>query len=367
MLGRFALVIGSVLFTLLVLELGARLMRGPKWLWKWQNLVLVERDMADTRHGRFAYDAELGFIPTPGFKSADIAYDALSYRIGPALPGDEAAQPPVVALGDSYTHGDDVADGETWPAQLQVILHRPVVNAGVTAYGIDQTVLRAERAVAELKPAAMVIGFIPDDLRRAEMRRVWGTEKPYFTLEGNELKLHDVPVPPSPAPRDTLDWAQWIFGYSVAVDTLLRHKGWQYEWAVDHERVSPRGEGERLACALMQRLAGLAGNAQVPALIVAQYDPYSWQDADFQKEQRRLAAGVLKCATDAGLATVDTFAAYDEAIAANGLRSLYLNHHPSPVGARLIAEQVAAGLAPLLYKERDQRGGRSDDHGNRQQ
>ena len=364
MLGRFALVIGSVLFTLLVLELGARLMRGPEWVGKWQNLVLVERDTADTRHGRFAYDAELGFIPTPGFKSADIAYDALSYRIGPALPEDEAAQPPVVALGDSYTHGDDVADAETWPAQLQVILHRPVVNAGVTAYGIDQTVLRAERAVAELKPAAMVIGFIPDDLRRAEMRRVWGTEKPYFTLEGNELKLHDVPVPPSPAPRDTLDWAQWIFGYSVAVDTLLRHKGWQYEWAVDHERVLPRGEGEHLACALMQRLAG---NAESPALIVAQYDPFSWQDADFRKEQRRIAAGVLKCATDAGLATVDTFAAYDQAIAANGLHSIYSKHHPSPLGTKLIAEQVAAGLAPLLDKQRNHGGGGRDDHSDRRQ
>jgi lysophospholipase L1-like esterase len=342
-------------------------MRGPEWVWKWQNLVLVERDTADTRHGRFAYDAELGFIPTPGFKSADIAYDALSYRIGPALPEDEAAQPPVVALGDSYTHGDDVADAETWPAQLQVILHRPVVNAGVTAYGIDQTVLRAERAVAQLKPAAMVIGFIPDDLRRAEMRRVWGTEKPYFTLEGNELKLHDVPVPPSPAPRDTLDWAQWIFGYSVAVDTLLRHKGWQYEWAVDHERVLPRGEGEHLACALMQRLAGLAGNAKAPALIVAQYDPYSWQDADFRKEQRRIAAGVLKCATDAGLATVDTFAAYDQAIAANGLHSIYSKHHPSPLGTKLIAEQVAAGLAPLLDKQRNHGGGGRDDHSDRRQ
>ena len=367
MLGRFALVIGSILFTLLVVELGARLMRGPEWLGKWQNLVLLERDMADTRHGRFAYDAELGFIPTPNFTSADINYDARSYRIGPALPEDEAAQPPVVALGDSYTHGDEVADGETWPAQLQVMLHRPVVNAGVTAYGIDQTVLRAERAVAELKPAAMVIGFIPDDLRRVEMRRVWGTEKPYFTLAGDELKLHDVPVPPSPAPRDTLDWAQWIFGYSVAVDTLLRHKGWQYEWAVDHERVLPRGEGERIACALMQRLAGLARKAEAPALIVAQYDPYSWRDADFLKEQRRLAAGVLKCATDAGLATVDSFAAYDKVIAANGLHALYLTHHPSPVGTRLIAEQVAAGLAPLLDKQRDRGGGRRDDPGNRRQ
>ena len=367
MLGRFALVIGSLLFTLVVVELGARLMRGPERLWEWQNLVLVEREMAGTRDGRFVYDAELGFVPTPGFTSAEVNYDARGYRMGPALPQDEAARPPIVALGDSYTHGEEVADGETWPAQLQGILHRRVVNAGVTAYGLDQTVLRAERAVAELKPAAMVIGFIPDDLRRTEMRRVWGTEKPYFTLDGSDLTLHDVPVPPSPAPRDTLDGAQWIFGYSVAVDTFLRHKGWQYEWAVDHERVLPRGDGERIACALMQRLAGLARDARAPALIVAQYDPYSWQDAEFQKEQRRIAAGVLKCASEAGLATVDTFAAYDKVIAANGLHPIYLKHHPGPIGTKLIAEQVAAGLAPLLDKQRALGGGGRDDPGSRRQ
>ena len=365
MLGRIALVISSMLITLLVVELGARLMHGPEWLWKWQNLVLLERNMTGTRHGRFVYDAQLGFISTPNFKSAEINYDARSYQIGPTLPEDDAAKPPIVALGNSYTHGDELADAETWPAQLQGILHRPVVDAGVTAYGIDQTVLRAERAVAELKPARIVIGFIPDDLRRAEMRRVWGTQKPYFTLEGSELQLHDVPVPPSPMPRDTLDWAQWIFGYSVAVDTILRHKGWQYEWAVDHERALPRGEGERIACALMQRLAGLARNAKAPALVVAQYDPYSWQNAEFSKEQRRIVAGVLKCATDAGLATVDTFAAYDKAIAASGLHSLYLKHHPSSIGAKLIAEQVAAGLGHLLNTQRDPRDGRSDDHSDR--
>lgn len=348
MLGRIALVIGSVLFSLLVVELGARLWRGPEWLLKWPNLVLEERNTtAGIRQGRFVYDPQLGFISAPGFKSADVSYDARSYRLTPALPADLADKPPVVALGDSYTHGDEVADADTWPAQLQGIIRWPVVNAGVTAYGIDQTVLRAERALAELKPAAIVVGFIPDDLRRAEMRRVWGTEKPYFTLEGNDLKLHNVPVPPSPAPRDTLDWAQWIFGYSMAVDAFLRMKGWQYEWAVDHERVLPRGEGERIACALMQRLAGLARDAKAPALVVAEYDPYTWQDAEFGAEQRRIAAGVLKCAADAGLATVDTFAAYDKAIASGGHHAVYRKDHPSPAGTRLIAEQVAAGLARL--------------------
>ena len=348
MFGRIALVIGSILFSLLVLELGARLMRGPEWLLKWPNLVLLERNTTvGTRQGRFTYDPQLGFISAPNFKSADTNYDTRSYRLLPPLPGDMADKPPIVALGDSYTHGDEVADSDTWPAMLQGILQWPVVNAGVTAYGIDQTILRAERAAAELKPAAIVIGFIPDDLRRAEMRRVWGTEKPYFTLEGDQLRLHDVPVPPSPAPRDTLDWEQWIFGYSVAVDTFLRMKGWQYEWAVDHERVLPRGEGERIACALMQRLAGLSRDAKAPALVVAEYDPYTWQDAEFGAEQRRIAAGVLKCAADAGLATIDTFAAYDKAIAAGGHKAVFLKNHPGPAGTRLIAEQVAAGLAQL--------------------
>jgi lysophospholipase L1-like esterase len=348
MFGRIALVIGSVLFSLLVLELGARLVRGPEWLVKWPNLVLQERTTtADIRHGRFVYDPQLGFISAPNFTSPNTNYDARSYRRMPPLPADLADKPPVVALGDSYTHGDEVADADSWPAQLQGLLQWPVVNAGVTAYGIDQSVLRAERAAAELKPAAIVVGFIPDDLRRAEMRRVWGTQKPYFTLDGNELKLHDVPVPPSPPPRDTLDWQQRIFGYSVAVDTFLRLKGWQYEWAVDHERVLPRGDGERVACALMQRLARLARDSKAPALVVAEYDPYTWVDADFGKEQRRIASGVLKCAADAGLATVDTFAVYDKAIAAGGHHAVYLKDHPSPAGAKLIAEQVAAGLAAL--------------------
>src|SRR5206468_11960945 len=133
------------------------------------------------------------FISTSNFKSTDVNYDARGYRMGPLLPEDVANKRPVVALGDSYTHGDEVTDAETWPAQLQGILHWPVVNAGVTAYGVDQTILRAERAVAELKPAAIVIGFIPDDLRRVEMRRVGGTEQPYLPPEGEVVDANDVP------------------------------------------------------------------------------------------------------------------------------------------------------------------------------
>ena len=115
--------------------------------------------------------------------------------------------------------------------------------------------------------------------------------------------LRNVPVPPSPAPRATLTPAQWVLGYSLLVDTVLRHQGWQYEWALDHERAIPRGDGERLACLLLKRVATLG----LPTLVVAEYDPWLWQNADNAREQRLVTGLVLKCAADAGLQGADAF------------------------------------------------------------
>src|SRR3981189_3738461 len=109
MLGRIALVISSMLLTLLILELGARLMHGPEGAWKWQNLVLLERDpMAGPRRRPFVYHAQLGFISTTNFKSTDVNYDARGYGMGLPHPRAVLNKRPVLALGDSYTHGDEV-------------------------------------------------------------------------------------------------------------------------------------------------------------------------------------------------------------------------------------------------------------------
>ncbi len=149
-----------------------------------------------------------------------------------------------------------------------------------------------------------------------------------------------MPVPPSPKPQDTLSFLQHAFGWSILVDTVLRHQGWQYEWAVDHERATPRGTGERLACPLMRRLADLG----VPMLVVAQYDFYVWENAEFATEQRRLSSAVLKCARDAGLATLDLYDETARAVRTHGRGALYRTWHPSPEGYRLIAEGIAAEL-----------------------
>jgi hypothetical protein len=172
------------------------------------------------------------------------------------------------------------------------------------------------------------------------MSRTWGAEKPYFTAKGDELQLHNVPVPPSPKPENTLDFWQSTFGWSVLLSTVLLHQGWEYEWIVDHQRVSPRGTGERLGCLLMRRLAGLG----VPTLIVAQYDRYVWENAEFDAEQRRLSDGILKCAATEGLATLDLHEAMAKVVQAEGQGKIYRTWHPSPEGYALIAREVAGEL-----------------------
>jgi hypothetical protein len=343
MKGRIALVIGSVLFSLVLLELGCRLARGPEWLVQWPNIILqdrlrTQRDVV----GRSIHDPRLGFVGRPNYASSDgrLHYDERGLLVTPAPEGIALARPPILVVGDSYAHGDEVLDDETWAAKLQSLTGRVVVNAAMSGYGIDQMVLRAEILVPEIKPAAIVLSFIADDVRRTEMKRLWGAEKPYFEWVDGALVLRNTPVPLPPAPADTLSLWQRLFGRSLLVDTILRHQGWQYEWAIDHVRVLSEAEGERQLCPLMRRLASLG----VPTLVVAEYDSYLWMDVDYAPLVHRVTGLVLKCAEAAGLATLDMFPTMDAAVRSQGLRTVYADAHPSPVGTTIAARRIADAL-----------------------
>jgi hypothetical protein len=288
-------------------------------------------------------DPRLGFVGRPGYRSGDgaLSYDAHGLRPTPPPAGVALAEPPILVVGDSFAHGDEVRDDESWPARLQGLAGRRVVNAAMSGYGIDQMVLRAEIVARDVKPAAIVMSFIADDVRRAEMKRVWGAGKPYFELAGGKLVERNVPVPPPPDPRRTLDVWQRLFGWSVLLDRVIEVLGWKYEWVLDYARVLPRGEGMKLACPLFRRLAAIG----VPVLVVAEYDPYHWQDDAWRSETRKVDDAVLACASAAGLATLDLFAAIDEGVRAQGLWTIYRRAHPAPPGTEIAARRIAAELA----------------------
>jgi hypothetical protein len=226
---------------------------------------------------------------------------------------------------------------------LQGLTGRRVVNAAVSAYGLDQMVLRAERVAPEVRPAALVLSFIADDIRRAEMKRTWGAEKPYFELVNGALVLRNVPVPPRRTPAETMTISQRLFGRSLLVDFVLRRLGLQYEWALDHERVMSSRAGEQLLCPLMRRLADL----RLPTLVVAEYDSYVWQDPAYAPVVRALSQKVLACATTAGLAALDMFEPMQAAVQQRGVAALYRVAHPGPDGTRIAAQSIAAELKKL--------------------
>jgi hypothetical protein len=86
-----------------------------------------------------------------------------------------------LAVGDSYTFGDHVSDHETWPAHLERLLQRPVLNGGVFGYGVDQIILRTEELLPRLRPQVVVVSIIPADVTRTEYSKNFSW-KPYYDI-----------------------------------------------------------------------------------------------------------------------------------------------------------------------------------------
>jgi hypothetical protein len=128
---------------------------------------------------------------------------------------DEPPRPPppsgrvcAAAFGDSFTYGSEVADAEAWVQLLSVRLGCGIANYAVPGYGLDQAVLRQERATTS--GSMMILGIYVEMLRRSvaaswtfyapQPPRVYAV-KPYFTLDGENLRLHPIP---DPLTRETL-------------------------------------------------------------------------------------------------------------------------------------------------------------------
>ena len=292
--------------------------------------------------GLFRHDDLLGHVPNPGFSGPGVGrsfhtIDADGFRScgEHAASHDDGA---ILTVGDSFTYGDEVRDEETWPAQLQRLTGRRVLNGGVTGYGIDQMVLRAERCVAAHRPAILVLSFIADDVRRVEMRRLWWRDKPWFAVEGSGLALKGVPVPPrrptlSPDLRHRLDTA--LLGMPVFMQHLAGY----------HRRVHRSGFGVEIAKRLIERLARLQADGALRVIVMAQYPPDTWTQRSYLNYQRRIVEALLDCAARAGIATVDTFR---RLAAEPNQRDFYASAHMNPRGNLMIASLLAATLPTLI-------------------
>jgi hypothetical protein len=343
--GRIALIAASVLFSLVLLEAASRVVRsGPGALVHWPNLAweLMKDGGPGANSCSYIHDDLLGWASPSNCVSPGYNLDANGFRRAPGSVAPAGA--PVLATGASFTLGIEVADNETWPAYLEVDLGRPVINAGVGAYSIDQTVLNTERLAARLKPAAIIVSFAPGDVWRNELKVAYSRQKPYFeptgTLAGSGLELRNVPIakPPGAPP---LPVAARLLGWSVLASEVVERLAIRNGWYYNEVRALPPGAGDTVSCGLMPRLAKLG----VPVIVIAQYGLGHWGgDTGYQSKGYQATANVLRCAAQAGLIALDLAPPVKAAIDARGLGALFVSEHHSPEGNRLVAELLANEL-----------------------
>lgn len=286
------------------------------------------------------HDSLLGYVPRPGMRGnvqngGPISIDVDGFRFtGDSQPSTDGL---IAAVGDSYTYGEDVGDSEAWPAQLQAMTGRRVLNAGVSGYGFDQIVLRAERLAEARRPSVIIVSFIADDIYRTEMRRLWWHDKPWFEVDEEQLVLKGVPVPN----RTKLPLEVRV----KMEDVLVRLPPMLQLLAGYHARIHRRGIGRTIALRLTERLARLQVERGARIVMMAQYDPRVWVSKAAADEQRGLTNAILTCAAANGLATLDT---YQRLAAEPARRELYGLVHLNARGNRVIARLLAATLPSLL-------------------
>lgn len=119
---------------------------------------LIRRDASGLQPNRgWTYDAELGWTHADACHTGDgvdgsrtfYRYDdngsrhVLHYADAPCR---------IHTYGDSYTHGDQVNDGETWQEYLAAHLREPIRNYGVGGYSVYQAYRRMKKVRRETPP-----------------------------------------------------------------------------------------------------------------------------------------------------------------------------------------------------------------------
>jgi len=132
---------------------------------------------------------------------------------------------PTSAYGDSFVFGDEVANEETFPHQLSLLVGSSVKNYGVGGYGPDQAIIRLKRHLdAGQRPEIVILGMASENIARVVnvIRRLYiplegvSHVKPIFVKEGSRWRLiNSVP-----------DWPPTVNAWETLMKTARKHDLW---------------------------------------------------------------------------------------------------------------------------------------------
>jgi hypothetical protein len=176
----------------------------------------------------------------------------------------------ILAVGDSFTFGDEVHDEFSWPAQLEKILKIKVWNGGVFGYGVDQSYLRLIQLLKFITPEVVIFSFFPDDILRCENKIYSSAPKPYFTLEDGNLILnrshiHSVAKPPE------LDLFRKVTGYSYFFHKMMMKINPELWISGLYQRIPVHSQGIEVTRHLFVKLESLKKYGVKKVILMAQY------------------------------------------------------------------------------------------------
>jgi len=164
------LVLGTLALLLPLAELTVRLVRP-------QTLPSQSFIRTFVLKGMYVRDEKAGFRLAPGFRGrierSGVVTEFTTNSLG--LRGDEigpkdARRTRILALGDSFTWGWGVAQGEEWISVVEDVLNEKAgreavecINAGVNGYGTENELELLRKIGPELSPDLVVVGFFAND------------------------------------------------------------------------------------------------------------------------------------------------------------------------------------------------------------
>ncbi len=242
-----------------------------------QNMILKEGGGLMTHHfrGFYTYHPQLGWVPA-SYKSYD-KWDTTIHTLDDGIRANGGKETNgrdgvVLAFGDSFTFGDEIADHQTWTALLEELTTYKVLNAGVSSYGLDQMILRARSLIPKYHPDIVVVSIIYESLERCRQNVRHGVPKPYFIIEDNNLVLKNQPVPFKSDGK--LDFVRGLLGYSHLAHKVMDRLFPAYWWKdtmKDFRYVEGDSNALEIALALLSSLRK-ALSSETRLMILVQSD-----------------------------------------------------------------------------------------------
>lgn len=280
------------------------------------------------------YDSLLGYVPLENYANQTV-WGGLNitvegFRSNGSL-SESAAK--VLAVGDSFTFGEDVRDDQTWPACLERKLGVRVDNGGVSGYGAALSLRRAESLLKQKNYDQVVLSvLVGADFSRDKLIFLQGRPRPAVIRTEGQLQWSPVPDGNTPGsifnpqkPSSALIYAyehSQFFSFSVGVlkPSLI------YTWAKlkkTHPEASDVGEIIRW---MVKRFSDLKTSKRI---LLLQYTGWGLANANVLAERQEITAA----AQSLPVLVVDTL---DE-LKNYGQGELWAGHH-TPFGNELVCE-----------------------------